>query len=381
LGLRHLHFTQSLEPLHGGGLGTSSIALHRELLAQRAQSTLCATYGKTPINPAPRTWEFKRAGPECLYFSPELCRKARALVGSTDVLHGHGFYVGTNFLFGSEARRQKKPLVYHVHGTFEPWILSRSGWKKRLVHWLFEDANFRHARLWRALTCKEADQIRACGIKAPVVIVPNGLDLSEFPERAEPDEVIETPLVWKLTKTRRRALFLGRIHPKKGLDLLLPCWAKLAALRKDWELVIAGPDDRGHLRRMQVLAESLGLAKEVIFVGPVTGDVKTALLYSADFFVLPSYSEGFPMSLLEGMACHVPIVATTNCNFPEIPLAGAGWECEANPNSMFDVLSRAVSADDSERRQRGENGRHLVQSRYLWPRIVSQLLEACGQHC
>jgi glycosyltransferase involved in cell wall biosynthesis len=379
--MRHLHFTQSLEPLYGGGLGSSSAALHRELLGDGVESTLCATYGEAPVNPAPRTWEFKRAGPDFLYYAPGLRRKASEFVSAADVLHGHGFYVGTNYYFGSEARRQKKPLVYHVHGIFEPYILQRSRWKKRLVHLLFEDANFRHAQLWRALTSKEADQIRSYGIKAPIVVAPNGLNLSDYtgPETHQGD--LETPLAGKLVKTRRRALFLGRIHPKKGLDLLLACWARLGTKRKDWELVVAGPDERGHLQHTQTLTESLNLRKDVVFTGPVVGRMKRTLLYSADLFVLPSYSEGFPMSLLEAMACRLPVAATTACNFPEISLAEAGWECQANLDSLLSTLARALAVSDSERRQRGENGKRVVGTRYAWPAIVRHLLEACSKHC
>ena len=119
--------------------------------------------------------EFRRSKPDFLYYSPELKNRVRELAADTDVLHGHGLYVGTNFSFGKEARRLDKPLVYHVHGFFEPWILNRSRWKKKLAHWLFENANFRHAKLWRALTPREANQIRACGITAPIVVAPNGL--------------------------------------------------------------------------------------------------------------------------------------------------------------------------------------------------------------
>ena len=106
-----------------------------------------------------------------------------------------GFYVGTNLILGGEARRQGKPLVYHAHGFFEPWILNRSRWKKQLAHWLFENANFRQVKLWRALTSKEASQIRAQGIKAPVVIVPNGLDLDDYSRPKREQVSIQTPWI------------------------------------------------------------------------------------------------------------------------------------------------------------------------------------------
>ncbi len=324
--------------------------------------------------------EFPRLGPDSWYFAPAMNREARRLVRESDVVHGHGLYVGPNFFFGREARRQKKPLVYHVHGFFEPWILSRSRWKKRLVHWLFEDVNFRQVRLWRALTAKEAGQIRACGITRPVVVAPNGIDVGQFPKPVCLEASIETPWVNRLEKTARRLLFLGRIHPKKGLDLLLPAWASLREGR-DWQLVIAGPDEQGYLANIQKLAGKTDWPKQIIFTGPVVGTVKNSLLHSADVFVLPSYSEGFPVSVLEAMACGVPVLATKASNFPDIVSAEAGWECEANLDSVRDGLSQALTASDEERRQRGANGRRLVERRYNWPSIVSELLSACAAHC
>ena len=126
--MRHLHFTQSLEPLNGGGLGTSTLALHQELLARGVDSTLCSTFGEAPQATASGAFEFRRIKPDFLYYAPRLRKRSKDLVANAEVVHGHGLYVGTNYLFGSETRRQHKPLVYHVHGMFEPWILGRSRW-------------------------------------------------------------------------------------------------------------------------------------------------------------------------------------------------------------------------------------------------------------
>jgi glycosyltransferase involved in cell wall biosynthesis len=344
-------------------------------------SVLCSTHGGTPQGLAESTLEFRRLKPGFIYYSPAMQRQAPQLVREADVLHGHGFYVGTNFIFGREARRQKKPLVYHVHGIFEPYILQRSHWKKRLVRWLFEDANFRRARLWRALTPKEADQIRSCGFKAPIAVIPNGLNPGEFPKPVDLSAPIVTPLIKSLPKTAMRLLFLGRVHPKKGLDLLLPAWAKLSALTKDWQLVIAGPDEQGYLAQVRELARSLGLQDQIVFTGAVTGKSKIRLLHSSDLFVLPSYSEGFPMSVLEAMACELPVIATHACNFPDIAGADAGWECDAVVDSLVEVLKKALQASESERRQRGQNGCRLVKTCYAWPAIIQKLQQACAAHC
>ncbi len=379
--MRHLHFTQSLEPLQGGGLGTSTVALHGRFLAAGVQSLLCSTYGETPQMPSERIFEFRRTKPDFLYYSPALQSRVRNLAADADILHGHGLYVGTNYLFGRAARQQGKPLVYHVHGFFEPWILNRSRWKKKLSHWLFEDANFRHARLWRALTPREADQIRACGITAPIVVAPNGLTIEEYPAPEKKDTPIETPLIPGLAKSGRRALFLGRIHPKKGLDLLLSSWATLNGAGNGWELVIAGPDENGYLNEIKATARGLNLVDKIRFTGPVTGRAKIALLHSADLFVLPSYSEGFSMSLLEAMACKVPVMATQACNFPEVTARQAGWECRCSRDSVSETLNNALREDDLARQQRGSNGYRLVTERYSWSAIVSTILEACNSVC
>jgi len=231
------------------------------------------------------------------------------------------------------------------------------------------------------LTPIEADQIRACGIREPIVITPNGLNLGDFPKPVDLESPINAPLNQNLVKTVPRLLFLGRLHPKKGLDLLLSAWAKLSALTKDWQLVIAGPDEQGHLAQVRGLAASLGLQNRIVFTGPVTGRVKTHLLYSSDLFVLPSYSEGFSMSLLEAMACGLPVIATRACNFPDISRSHAGWECDSTLDSLGDTLKTALQALESERRLRGQNGRRLIETRYTWPTIINQLQQACATYC
>jgi glycosyltransferase involved in cell wall biosynthesis len=379
--LRHLQFTQSLEPLQGGGLGTSVVSLHEQMKRAGLISMLCSTCAGRPRYPIEGVREFQRIKPGFLYYSPAMQRHAPRLVRDSDVVHGHGLYVGTNLVFGREARRQRKPLAYHVHGMFEPYILDRSRWKKRLVHLLFESANVRAVRFWRALTEKEAGQIRASGARQPIAVIPNGLDPAGFARPADPGAPIDTALISGLSKDRRRALFLGRIHPKKGLQLLLPAWAGLGARSSDWQLVVAGPDEGGYLSEIRSLARSLGLGDRVIFTGLVSGEVKTRLLYSADLFILPSYSEGFPMSVLEAWACGLSVLATRECNVGDISDAQAGWECDATLDSLGDGLRAALGASEAERNERGMNGRRLLGVRYSWPRIARELDQVCLRYC
>ncbi len=369
--MKHLHFVQSLEPLQGGGLGRAALELHDQLRRRGEGSTLAATRSQDFTESWPGVLQYERTGPQPLYFARGLAAHARRLVEACDVVHGHGLYVAPNALFGREAARTNRPLVYHVHGFFEPWILNRSHWKKRLVHRLFEDSNFRRARLWRALTMREADQIRAQGITAPIVVAANGIDTLPF----------DTYAGASAPRQRKRAVFLGRLHPKKGLDLLLPAWAALARETHDWELVIAGPDEGGYAAEVRSLIDRFDLAGQVHMPGPLWGDAKTALLKSADLFLLPSYSEGFSVAILEAMACSVPVLATDACNFPELAREGGGWECAPEADAVRETLRQALHASDDERSERGRAGRRLLDERYTWPSIASQIGEACRLYC
>lgn len=374
---RHLHFVQSIEPLQGGGLGRAALELHDSFRESGADSRLVATYSENPQAPDhDGVEEFKRKGISKFYYSPSLRRSAGGLAATADVLHAHGFYVGTNWMLGGAARRLNRSLVCHVHGFFEPWILDRSRSRKALVRLLFENANFRAARLWRALTNKEADQIRGQGITAPIVVAANGVHLRTYDEPG-PEEKRSR---WS-QKSRPRMLFLGRLHPKKGIDLLIPAWVESDAAKQGWELIIAGPDENGHRAVIQRLIDENALGDSVSLPGTVTGADKVALLRSADGFVLPSYSEGFSVAILEAMACRVPVIATRTCNFPELASKGGGWLCDPELQSVTDALNDALAASESERADRGLAARRLVEERYTWRTIAQTITDACEQHC
>lgn len=370
---RHLHFVQSIELAQGGGLGKAALDLHREFLRIREGSTLLTTLQGRDMSSVDQVLQFRRKGPSRLFYAPDLARAARELLPSVDVVHGHGFYVYPNFAVGRRARRLKKPLVYHPHGMLEPYILHRARIKKALVHLLFENANFRKARLWRALTLREADQIRACGVKGPIVISPNGVHLDEFDD---PDTAsLPLPFAPALDG-ERTLLFLGRMHVKKGLDLLMEAWTRLEPWKRRWRLVIAGPDESGLQQGLEDWAAGLPQGA-VLLPGPLFRDYRLAALRSATAFVLPSRSEGFPIALLEAMACRLPVIATHGCNLPEIEQAGAGWLCESDAESIADAIKHLMYASESGIEQRGTAGRRLVEERFEWSRAAEPLLQAC----
>jgi glycosyltransferase involved in cell wall biosynthesis len=368
--MRTLHYVQSIEPLQGGGLGQAALGMHLAL-REHGESTLVATRAAGFSDPSPGVRLFERVGPSPLYFSPSMFREAEGLVRGADWLHSHGCYTATQAALGRQAVRQGKPMVYHPHGFFDPWILRRSRLKKQLVRWLFEDRNFRNVRLWRALTRKEEGQIRALGFKQDVVVLPNGIRLEEI------DQPVDTPLPHPPKRRPMRALFLGRIHPKKGLDVLIPAWAALHSRYPDWELLVVGPDEGGYLAAVREMVRAARLEDTVAFHPSVTGLEKVAVFRSADLFVLPSYSEGFPVAVVEAAAHRLPCVVTTECNFPELAEAEAAWECLPEQTAFRAALDSALAAGSAELAQRGRLGRQLVESRYTWPNIAAAMQDAC----
>jgi len=369
---RHLHFVQAIDPARGGGLGQAALSLHRAFLELQVPSTLATTRRRGELPPTGESlYCFARHGVDKFFWSPAMRRQSTSLVATADIVHGHGFYVYPNWLLGRETARQGKPLVYHVHGIFEPWILGRSRWKKRAARTLFEDGNFEYAAAWRALTEREAEQIRNLGIKAPIIVVPNGIDPAEFSDpdlgvlpRGLPDD----PFV----------LFLGRLHPNKGLDLLLSAWGQTDAPSRGWRLVIAGPDEVGWKHELVARSEELA-AGSVLFLPAVYGPSKVALLNRADALVLPSRSEGFALTPLEALASGTPVVVSDRANLtlPESP--HIGWLTGIAPEELAATLEEVTRATPADLAALGETGRRWVASEYSLSATARAFLDQLGQ--
>jgi poly(glycerol-phosphate) alpha-glucosyltransferase len=306
-------------------------------------------------------------GPRALGYAPAL---AGALAHSgIDLLHTHGLWMYPSRASLAWAKSHKKPYVISPHGMLDPWAVNNSKWKKRLAGLLYEDAHLRGASCIHALCNAEYEAIRAYGLKNPVCVIPNGIDLPHVQTDAKPDWHSMVP------EDARVLLYLGRIHPKKGLVNLLHAWriAKQASGGGDpWFLVIAGWDQGGHEAELRSLAQQLGIMDSVAFVGPQFDGAKHASYARADAFVLPSFSEGLPMVVLEAWAHGLPVVMTPECNLPEGFAAGAAIGVRPEAGSISDGLMTLFAQPDPS--AMGLNGRQLVEHRFTWPRVAEQML-------
>jgi glycosyltransferase involved in cell wall biosynthesis len=287
-----------------------------------------------------------------------------------NVLHLHGLwmYPSVAAIGWSENER---PRVISPHGMLDPWALKNSWAKKRIAQLVFENRNLTGAACLHALCDAERDAIRACGIEVPIAVIPNGVDLSE----AE-GPFLEPNWNERIPKGAKVLLYLGRIHPKKGLDPLLEAISRLQSRHAErWHLVVAGWDQEDYEAKLGSRATSLELDHRVHFVGPQFGADKKASFARADAFILPSFSEGLPMAVLEAWSFNLPVFMTEACNLPEGFRAGAAFEITTDPVEMARVLDEVIEMRDEELARVGRAGRKLVEEKFTWSTVAEQMAD------
>lgn len=305
----------------------------------------------------------KRLGPTSIGYAPAITVALRH--GEFDVLHQHGIWQVFSRQVSAWRRETGRPVMISPRGMLDGWAVQNSGWKKRLAGALYESRNLAGGTCFHALSLREAESIREFGLSNAVAIIPNGTDLPSA-NRSPP------PRWWPEGKV---LLFIGRIHPKKGLLELVHAFAKLRdvapSIVSEWTLVIAGWDDHGHLARLQTEIAKLGLNGRVVLPGPIYGDEKDAALRHASAFVLPSHSEGLPMSVLEAWAYGRPVLMSDACNLPEGFNAGAAMQIRVEPTALSRDLSLFLAPDFSEQlADMGPRGLALVEARFSWRKIA-----------
>jgi len=276
-----------------------------------------------------------------------------------DVVHDNGLWLAHHHRLAELALRIGAPRVVSPRGMLEPWAIGHKRWKKAAAWRLYQRRDLDQAAVLHATAAEEAANLRALGLKAPIRAVANGVDL--------PDLTRTAPSAANRTRT---ALFLGRIHPVKGLPMLVDAWA--LARPAGWRLVIAGPDEGGHRREVESAVAAHGLGDVVSFVGAVHGEAKARALRQADLLVAPSHSESFGMAVGEALAHATPVLTTTAAPWPMLEARGCGWRVVRNAEALAEALQRAAACDAPTLRRMGEAGRALVASDFAWARIVGE---------
>ncbi|MDD2462570.1 MAG: glycosyltransferase [Desulfobulbus sp.] len=298
---------------------------------------------------------------------------------NVDLVHQHGIWLDDQWAALQWQKKTSRPVVISPHGMLDPWAVRRSAWKKKLVGWLFANESLHNASCIHALCQSEEEAIRTYGLKNPIAVIPNGVSLPDFDCSA---------CVAQRPSRKRRLLFLGRIHPKKGLGTLIEAWSMVQeAWGAEWELIIAGWDDGGHLDGLKKQATSVGLQWSIDalsadfnpspstlhFIGPKFGEEKDALLRTVDAFILPSFSEGLPMSVLEAWSYELPVIMTPPCNIPLGFELGAAVRINPEAASIAEGLRQFFSLPDDDQKAMGLRGRRMVEEQFTWEKIAEDM--------
>lgn len=296
-------------------------------------------------------------------FSPSFrsLLRQRCRPSSGVVIHDHGLWLPTNHSAAVIARQLGIPLIVTTRGMLEPWALSHRAWKKRLAWRLYQHRDLQTARVLHATAEREAENLRRLGLRQPIAVIPNGADLPRLPES-------------RPSLTSRTALFLGRIHPVKGLLTLIEAWR--IAQPSGWKVIIAGPDEGGHRRVVEEAIRRAGLEEDFEWVGAVDGEAKTALYQRADLFLLPSFTENFGVVVAEALACGVPVITTKGAPWEGLLTHRCGWWIDIGVEPLAAALREAATLLPDALRDMGRRGRTYVEQHFGWPHIAEQMLSA-----
>ena len=285
------------------------------------------------------------------------------LVGSdrNAVVHDHAVWLASNHAVAKFCRRHGIARVVSPRGMLGTWALGNGRWKKRLAWLLYQRKDIVSATGFHATSEQEACEVRALGFKQPIAVVPNGLDVpAELPKRKETGF--------------RQALFLSRIHPKKGLLQLVRAW-QAAGVSQEWRLCIAGPDENGHQREVEALVEQLGLQKQIGFVGAYDDSAKWQAYVNADLFVLPSFNENFGIVIAEAMAAGLPVLTTTGTPWSVLKENQMGWWVDASVEALTAALIEATTRPQPTLVAMGQLASEHVRRTYSWQETASKLSE------
>jgi glycosyltransferase involved in cell wall biosynthesis len=281
-------------------------------------------------------------------------------------MHIHGIWEPFLHRCVTYARKRKLPYAISPHGMLEPWALTQRKWKKRLAWWLYQRADLWKATFLLATAPSEAQQFRHIGLRNPVEILPNGIEFPDaIPERSNVNQ-------------DKVALFLSRIHPKKGLPMLAEAWARLRP--QGWRMLVIGPDDHGHRTEMESLVSRLGLSSCWSFNPPVYGPEKAQAFVDADLFILPTYSENFGIAVAEALAHKLPVITTDQAPWQGLQEHQCGWWVPANVDGIHEALQQATRLSSGDLQSMGQRGRDWVKEEFAWPSISQRLIRIYEEH-
>ena len=303
---------------------------------------------------------------EAFKYSRPLAQWLHENVRGFDLVHIHAIFSHASLAAGRAAFRANVPYLVRPLGSLAPWALRHHAWRKHVL-WRWAVKRFlRNAAAIHCTSDAEKQQVERVLDRCNAQVIPLGIELAPLDgSRRVTDE------------TRPSVLSLGRLHPVKGLDILIASFSKVAQEEpyRNWELVIAGDGEARYVSRLKRLAANSGVAQRIHFPGWLQGMQKEQAFKNADLLAVPSHQENFGLSIIEALSLGTSVIVSHCVDLAEpIDRAAAGWVCDLSVEALSTALRDAMSQKE-ERRRRGLSGRRMVETNFAWPIVTANLLE------
>lgn len=331
---------------------------------------------ETSCFPAERITGFKLVGPRNIWFSPTLNKYANRLPYNVfDVVHQHGIWTDISRATLKFRQKHKIPTIIAPHGSLNKWALNISRWKKKIALAVYEYDNLTQASCLHATSETEITDFRNFGLTNPIAYIENGIQEKYLHVKGNAERFREQN---DITSDRRILLFLSRISPKKGLLMLVEAINTIQKDFRDWQLIIAGIDEFNHKKDVQSLIKQLRLDTRIKIMGPLFDQAKADAFAAAELFILPSYSEGSPMVVLDSLAAGVPVITTKASTWSDLNVYNCGWWTDINAQAIAVALREAVSMSGEGLQQMGIRGKNLIASKYTWSQLAQKTIRLYG---
>lgn len=372
-----------------GGPIFSLHALNKALVQKGVQVTVYTTNvgleGKVPINEKvnldgveviyfPFVKLFEVLGTTGWQFSRRLTGALRTNMRLFDCVYILGIWNYPCLIAAYYARKYRTPYILSPRGHLSHYAVGKKFWKKWPYYHLIAKRNLRGAVAIHYTTEDEAYSYHPfLRLKNKMIIIPNGVDLLEFRDLPEKQRLRERYLN---LKNKKLILFLGRINWNKGLDILIKAFNQLAKDRHDVHLLIVGNDEAGYIKIVKRWIKDYGLEDSVTFTGMLLGQDKLEAYAGCDLFVLPSYSENFGMSVIEAMACGLPIIISNKVGiYQEVKKNNAGVVIDCNEISLYQAM-KSILDNTNFAEELSFNGRKMVKIYYNIDVSTQKMIEA-----
>jgi len=386
--MRILQIIPSISLVYGGP-SQMVLGLSAALAAKNIDVTIITTdsngdIGQLPLD-VPLNEPIQQNGYQIIYFrcypwrrykfSFSLLQWLNENARQFDLAHLHALFSPVTTLAATIARYHHLPYIIRPCGMLDPADLQKKKRLKQIYATLLERPNLAGAAAIHFTSKEEAKISERFGLgrtgKMPVprdLVIPLGVTAGLFPKKLRESQV---PII----------LFMSRIEPKKGLDLLIPALESILKSGIEFHFILAGsnPQDADYETQIKVQIHNSSLAKYTTITGFVSGDFKAELLTKADLFVLPSYYENFGLAVAEAMAAGVPVVISDRIHIAEnIQQAEAGWVGPLEVGAIANSIKSAL-LNPQERQRRGLNGKEYAKKHYNWEAIAQQTIDAYQQ--